>query len=185
MQYFLNISGRAEGPFEIDEIRDSLSAREIEPDTLISPADGSNQWVPLAAVLGLPAAPPEDAPAAPPALPNPPASVSVPGAPATFVLPPREYLRQVRASSCYGVLRGVIDIAFVLLLIGAVLGLIGAITGSFVGLARGNEAVMIGGGIASFCITLVLLITLRQAAQLVIDIADTLLNHHARQASSK
>jgi hypothetical protein len=184
MQYFLNISGRAEGPFELDEIRDSLTAREIESDTFVSPADGSNQWVPLSTILGLAAAAELAAPAPPPLpiAPPPPSPTAMPGSPAAFVLPPREYLRQVRAASCYGLLRAVIDVVFVLLLIGSALGLAAAIGGSFVGLAGGNHAVVIGAAIASFCVSVILLITLRQATQLIIDIADTLLQHHSRQA---
>jgi hypothetical protein len=191
MQYFLNISGRAEGPFELDEIRDSLNAREIEPDTMVSPADGSNRWTPLSSLLGLSPAG-ESATPAPPPLPlaPPPATASAqapetPETPATSVLPPREYLRQIRANSCYGLLRAVIDVVFVLLLIGSALGLAGAIGGSFAGLARGNNAIVIGGAIASFCVSIVVLVTLRQATQLIIDIADTLLHHHSRATNIK
>lgn len=94
--------------------------------------------------------------------------------------PIENHLAYIRENSCYKVLRGLINICFVLALI--VIGLSIVFTWLFYLLSEGSlNLIQI---IAATCLTIlssVLLIAARQCAFLLIDIADTLLHEHSKQ----
>jgi hypothetical protein len=83
--------------------------------------------------------------------------------------PVKEYLKKLRENSCYGALRTLIDVSFLLCVIGCLL------TGVTMGLMDSGT----GGRVMAVSITVlgtVLLIAFRQAAFVVIDIADALIH---------
>lgn len=86
----------------------------------------------------------------------------------------RQYVKALRLQSNYKTLRGCINVCFSLCL---VLVLASAV-GSFI---VPDSNILIAGAASVFAVVLIgLLIAFRQAAFLLIDIADTLLHHHSQ-----
>jgi hypothetical protein len=182
-QYYINISGEAKGPYDFAEIQRSLAEGEIDLETEVCAADGEFNWATLGALLNPrqeegPKPPPFPAgPAAELAPPPPP--VAVAEAPVVTV-PPREYLRFVRGTTCYGFLRGAVDFMCALLILGTVAG---AVVGIGLPYLKYNriEPISALGTVFGFVVSLVFWIAARSGVQMVIDVADTLIHDHARK----
>jgi hypothetical protein len=183
-QYFINIAGEAKGPYEFSEIQTSLAEGEIDLETEICPADGEYRWMTVGALLNPPAARDEAGYPKPPPFPSGPAAavpplVAVAEAPVATV-PPREYVRFVRGTTCYGFLRGAVDFVFAMLILGTVAGAVAGIALPYLKNGRIEPISAIGTAIG-FVVSVVLWIAARNAAQMLIDIADTLVHDHARK----
>jgi hypothetical protein len=179
MAYFINISGEPKGPYDLSEIRDSIEEGEIDGDTLICPTEGETSWVPIAELLG------DEVPVSrlpPPSPPAPAAAVEQPAAEAdedaAEPVTAHEYLRYVRANTCYSGLRAMVEVIFSLVLL---TGLVGA--GVFAALpyltSNRVDLVQIGLAAAAFAALVVLAIPARMVAHLVIDLADARLHRQS------
>jgi hypothetical protein len=185
-QYYINISGEATGPYDFADIQNSLAGGEIDLETQVCAADGQFNWVTLGVLLNPPLAR-EDGPKPPPfpagpaaemAPPPPTAAAAEP--PVMVTVPPREYMRFVRGTTCYGFLRGVVDFLCALLILGTVAG---AVVGIGLPYLKYNriEPISAIGTVIGFVVTVVFWIGARSAVQMVIDVADTLIHDHARK----
>jgi uncharacterized Zn finger protein (UPF0148 family) len=89
-------------------------------------------------------------------------------------LSPAESLKQIRQQTCYKTLRGLIDLVQILFFVAAGLAGLGAFAGFFAGsdAPAGAKFVTVIIGIASAFILIVLAIAGKQAALLLVDIAD-------------
>ena len=162
MNYYLWMSGEEHGPYSLDQIQKSIDDGDINPQQTARTEDSAD-WKPLHQIarLKLPTPKkPEPKPAQQPAL-----AAQNPKAVAS-------HLADIRRNSCYKVLRSVIEISFVLGLIGVGFSAVYTlITG------RASERIFAGGlGILG----IILLTAAYQSALVLIDIADTLLNEHAK-----
>jgi hypothetical protein len=88
-----------------------------------------------------------------------------------------ESLKQIRQQSCYGTLRGLIDLIQYIIFAGAALLAVGSVAGFFIGIfqgsagaASGTVGIILGWVLA--CVIVVLAIAMKQAALLLVDIAD-------------
>lgn len=86
----------------------------------------------------------------------------------------KEYLKKLRENSCYGALRTLIDVSFLLCAIGCLLAGVGLIVVS----ARTGSGILTESlfAVPATLLSIVLLIAFRQAAFVAIDIADALIH---------
>ena len=185
MQYDLLIAGKAEGPFDETEVVKAYEEGDIDETAQIRPETGGN-WMPLGTVLTTS----DNGLAIATASPNA-RRTTASGQPGA--LSAKSYLKQLRERSCYGVLRTTIDITAVLTLVGIVLWWLVPIA-SLVSHRRlwmmdpANSAflsaILILVNTLLSALSVVVVIALRQAAFVLIDISDTLLHEHARSSGS-
>lgn len=164
MNYYIWIAGKEHGPYTLEQVKEAVLEGTVTIQQTARRAD-SHDWVPLGSIVELP---PETGA---PALVEP--ALAAPVGPAREDV--KDYLGHIRENSCYGVLRGIIEVFAALFMVAAVLA-IGLGTFQLIQQQIAIGLYEVGGGIAA----LILIIGLRQSALLLIDIADTLLNEHAK-----
>jgi hypothetical protein len=169
MNYILWISGQEHGPYTLEQIQQSIDDGGITPQQTARIEDGVD-WKPIQQIARLKHPTPKKpepkltmASAAP---------TTTAGANNSSRKCVTAYLSFIRANTCYGVLRTIIEISFVFSLIAA----LGYTLVAGIGSLGGN------GILAAFTGLLVifLLVAARQSALLLIDIADTLLHEHSK-----
>jgi hypothetical protein len=85
------------------------------------------------------------------------------------------HLEMIRSNTCYGALRSIINICYAILILGVIVTVVGG------ALALYNKEYATGfAAIAASIISWVLSTAARQAAFLLVDIADTLLFDHSK-----
>lgn len=183
MKIFIAAGETTLGPYTVDEVRESLRDGEIQPDGL-GCIEGGSEWQPLSAILKAIAARPMPGVVEKPSHPIPqkPPTSQKPNIPPKRTIPQQftseiEHLAAIRKTTCYPALRFVVNIAFVLSL--------GICVLSIYIIASTNPISVHGSGTSFRLEQLMMMvwplfgmlvcIASRQAALLVIDIADTLI----------
>jgi hypothetical protein len=97
-----------------------------------------------------------------------------------------ETLKQIRQQSCYGTLRRLIDLVQYIIFAIAALLAIGAVTAFFIGSFSGSAGIASGIlGWVLACVIFVLAIAMKQAALLLVDIADCQIQSVAQNPAQK
>lgn len=164
MNYYIWIAGKEHGPYTLEQVKEAVLEGTVTIQQTARRAD-SHDWVPLGSIVELPSES-ADATLVEPTL-------AVPVGPTREDV--KDYLGHIRENSCYGVLRGIIELFAALIMVAAVLA-IGVGIFHLVQKQIAMGLYEIGSGIVS----LILIIGLRQSALLLIDIADTLLHEHSK-----
>lgn len=164
MNYYLWIAGKEHGPYSLDQVKEAVIEGTVTVQQTARRGD-SNDWVPLGTIIEF--------------VPEPGEAAVVTSDSSEPVAAPKwnvkDYLAYIRDNSCYGVLRSIIEVCTALALIAAIFSIIGgALFLIKQEIASGLYAV--GSGVAG----LIVIAGIRQAALLLIDIADTLLHHHSK-----
>lgn len=166
MNYFLLIEGKEYGPTTLGEIEEAVRDNTITPAARVR-SEKEAHWravrelLPHLALQGSEGA--KSGASVAETFPESKVAERLPTA------TPSEYLREIRRHSCYRMLRAVVNLSFALMVISIIAGAI--VT------HEGRMLYAITGAI----LALVLLLAAREAALLIIDIADALLHRHSRQ----
>ena len=169
MNYYLWTAGREHGPYTLEQVKEAVIEGTITLQQTARRED-THDWVSLGSIVELPSTPIAD-------------GVADPDSAPAIALPKwdvKDYLGYLRENSCYGVLRGIIEVFAALVIVAAVFAMIGGIlflTKPEREIAAGLY--QLGAGIGA----LILIIGLRQASLLMIDMADTLLYNHSKDRS--
>ena len=190
MKIFIAAGETTLGPYTVDEVRESLREGTIQPDGL-GCIEGESEWLPLSEILKAIAARPMPGVVEKPSHPIPkkPPTSQKPNIPPKRTIPQQftseiEHLWAIRQRTCYPALRFVVNFAFILSLAICVFFLF-TIAGGESGSGAFTKSVMDRLAMMVWPIFGVLVcIASRQAALLLIDIADTLIfdsNHKQRE----
>jgi hypothetical protein len=183
MEYYLFIAGKSQGPFDETEIVTAFEEGDIDDTAQIRSVAGGD-WMPVRQILPgydpatLPATPAESAPSVAPPSRRPSLSSDT-------------YLKRLREQSCYQILRTVIDVAAVFAAVSILLWWLTPVAALVlhrhfwiidptIGTIPTALVIVINTLVSALAIVVV--IGLRQAAFVFIDIADTLLAEHAKSA---
>jgi hypothetical protein len=187
MTYFLLIEGTEYGPYTREQIVEGLIEGTILKDQAAR-LEGFPNWLPLSDILEIPNAP------QPPSEPiyktvTKPAVVTAPMTqrhvpvqqhhPTSSRLPDKirvgTHLEMIRTNTCYGALRSIINICYAILILGGVVFAAGGVV-----LMYQQDYSAGFTGIAASIILWILSTAARQAAFLLVDIADTLIFDHSK-----
>jgi hypothetical protein len=181
MKFYLLAAGQAQGPFDEEEVVQAYEEGDIDESAQVRP-ETSEEWLPLGSLIE---------------------HVDMGGngnritsgngvmssGPARLEIAPRSYLKGLRGNTCYPVLRSVIDVAAILMaatvLIWWFLPIATLVLHKRLFLLDPSNDVLTAVltvvlNTLLCALSIMVVIGLRQAAFVGIDISDTLLAHHAR-----
>ena len=172
MNYYLWISGHEHGPYSLEEIQQSIDDGDINPRQTAR-TESCADWKPLQQIARLKLPTPQKSATAQP----------TPSSSQPKITQEQKrvetHLATIRKHTCYGVLRSIIEISFVVSLIAVGLALVSGIESLGNNRAGMRIAFLFGAALAA-----ILLVAARQSALLLIDIADTLLHEHSKDRSA-